>query len=303
MNTKTIYGIFSLMVLSFSLNAQQQSLYSQYQNNLFLVNPAIAATSDLFPVQLSFRQQWVGVKNAPQTYVLSGHTTIGRNESVGTGGFIYHDVFGPIQRTGLSGTFAYRFKIQQAHKIYLGLSLAVFQLTFNSQSLSVIDATDDVFAQSESKSIVPDANFGAYATNGKYFAGISTTQLFEFQIDIEGAENINRTVRHYYLIGGYKFKLNDKLDLEPSFLIKSTEQILPQADINLKLTYQKMMHIGFSYRHAESIVSMVGIKYKHLTFGYAYDYTLSHLSGFQSGSHEIVIGYDIRVKAKSSSLL
>ena len=49
---------------------------------------------------------------------------------------------------------------------------------------------------------------------------------------------------------------------------------------------------------------MLGIKYKGFVFGYAFDYATSDIKNYQSGTHEIVIGYNIgEGKNTGSSLL
>ncbi|MBI4947369.1 MAG: type IX secretion system membrane protein PorP/SprF, partial [Bacteroidetes bacterium] len=61
---------------------------------------------------------------------------------------------------------------------------------------------------------------------------------------------------------------------------------------------------GFSYRTDNSIIALLGVKYNIYYFGYAYDYTLSKISNYTTGSHEIMIGVNIGEKEnKGKSLL
>jgi len=49
---------------------------------------------------------------------------------------------------------------------------------------------------------------------------------------------------------------------------------------------------------------MIGVKYNGFVFGYAFYYTTSIIKNYQSGSHEIMIGYNLgEGKNKGYSLL
>ena len=54
------------------------------------------------------------------------------------------------------------------------------------------------------------------------------------------------------------------------------------------------MKLGAAYRFDDSVSALVGFRVTpDLKIGYAYDYTLSNLGDYNSGSHEIVILFDI----------
>lgn len=300
---KLIYlAAFVILGIS-SAYTQQLPLYSQYMMNGFLLNPAMAGTVSYFPVCLTVRQQWAGIKGAPQTVALSGHTLLGRAE--GVGGYIFNDNFGPIMRTGLLASYAHHIRIGSKQKLAFGVSLSGFQYTLDETKLTLEDQTPDPsFSTQKESSFVPDANFGAYFySEDKYFAGLSVAQLFQWNIKV-GTANQNKLVRHYFLLGGYRFDINKDFKAEPSILVKATESAPVQMDINCKGYYKKNYWFGLSYRTDKSVIAMLGLKYNIYYFGYAFDYTLSKISNYTNGSHEIVIGVNIGEKEnRGSSLL
>lgn len=291
------------MVITYHLYAQQQTMYSNYIINGFAINPAIAGTSELFPIQLSVRQQWIGIENAPQTQSLSTHTDLGRNRVTGVGGMVYHDAFGAISEIGVMGAFSYKIKVYNKTQLSFGLALSATQFSFNNSNQNIINDDDIVFNQSTDVSLIPDANFGLYLYDDKYFLSLSSTQLLQLPIALGSGNKLNKTVRHYYLYGGYKFKLNDVIQLEPSLMLKTTEQSALQIDINAKLIYSKNYFLALSYRHKESAIVMFGVKVDRYSIAYAFDYSVSKLKNVNSGSHEIVLRFDIKKQAKSSALL
>ena len=61
---------------------EQVPLYSQYMLNGFLLNPAVAGSEGYTAVNMTAREQWVGMKHAPGTYALSFQTRILKNSYI-----------------------------------------------------------------------------------------------------------------------------------------------------------------------------------------------------------------------------
>jgi type IX secretion system PorP/SprF family membrane protein len=298
--------IVSLFVLMTSWsNAQQLPLYSQYMLNGFLLNPAIAGSVDYFPVRLTARQQWVGIKDAPSTQAISAHYLL-NNQKIGIGGYLFNDKFGPISETGIQACFAYHLPLEGIKsKLGMGLAFKAFQFKFDESKLVTIDDNDPAVTRGTISKFVPDADFGVYLYNDKYFVGISATQLIQFKIDLgDNSVDKNQIIRHYYFTGGYNFTLNENLELEPSVLVKGTMETPWQIDFNARAYYKKMYWFGLSYRSSKDLVAMLGIKIKKFLIGYSFDYTFSNIKNYSSGSHEILIGFNIdEGKNKGSKLL
>jgi type IX secretion system PorP/SprF family membrane protein len=286
------------------VNAQQLPLYSQYMMNGFLLNPAMAGSVDYTPIRLTARTQWTGIEDAPKTFALSGHTLF-NNKKVGVGGYIYSDMFGPIMRTGIQGSFAYHLSLDGMNsKLAFGLSMQGYQFRLDESKLSLIETSDPAITYGVESRFLPDATFGAHLYNTQYFVGISATQLFQFKVNL-GEDNTdqNKMVRHYYATAGYKFNAGENMEIEPSFMLKATEVSPLQVDINLKAIYQKNYWLGVSYRTQDAIIAMLGIKVDKYYIGYAFDYTMSNIMDYSNGSHEILIGFNLGEGATKGSRL
>ena len=68
--------ILSAMLITSDALAQQLPLYSQYMQNNFVLNPAIAGTTENAPFRAVIRNQWTGMEGAPKTQTLSFHNSI-----------------------------------------------------------------------------------------------------------------------------------------------------------------------------------------------------------------------------------
>ena len=82
--------------------------------------------------------------------------------------------------------------------------------------------------------------------------------------------------------------------IKPSILLKMVSGAPIQADLNTNVWLKNILGFGASYRTGESVLGMAEVQVTpQLRVGYAYDYTLSNLGRFNSGSHEIMILFDI----------
>jgi len=297
-----------LLLTSGVLTAQQLSSYTQYLNNGFLINPAVAGSDGYTSFNTTYRKQWIGIENSPTTYSFSGQTRLLRRSyrvvtnsirkssikpstkgRVGLGGYAYNDLNGRVNRTGISLAYAYHIFLFRS-QISFGISGHAFQYKINTTGIDFGQFEDPVESSGlDFVTFIPDANVGFYWTSEKYFLGVSANQLFQAPLKLGSTDfGTLELYRHYYLMGGYIFPINREFEIEPSFLFKTTEQLLPQADLTLRLFYLTDYWAGLSYRTSGSISALFGLKHDQMSIGVAYDYSLSNIRKRSMGSAEIV---------------
>ena len=304
--------------VSISGLAQQIPLYNQYMLNPYLINPAVAGSDGYTTLNVIARNQWLGFKNAPMTQAFSIQSRLlkrsyiikasspkkrvmkpSRSGRVGLGGMLFNDVNGLMQRTGISATYAYHIRIRES-QLSFGLNGVVYQVKLHEDGLTFHDPNEPLLNTGLRRVlIVPDANFGVYWLNYNYYAGFSVFQLFESYLKIGNtAWQDYHMMRHYYLYGGYRFYINHQFEIEPSLLVKTTEQWLVQADMNCKVYYNKVFWAGISYRSVSSFAVMLGLKADRYYFGYSFDYGLNNLARHTYGSHEFTISMKLGDSAR-----
>lgn len=318
------------MVLPWVASGQQLPMYTQYMNNPLVINPAVAGTEDYTSLRFTSRQQWVGIKGAPSTQVLSLHSRIGQanfynrkgminketefddkgniiqkkgfifSGKEAVGGVLYNDRNGPIGKTGIQLVYAYhlplnsmRNRFNKAPMVSFGLGLSFMQFTIDESQFELFDANDPIISGAKESFFIPDVNFGAYLYTNEYYAGFSATQLVQPRIRLEGSSSKdNKIVRHYFFVAGYKYETYNEFILEPSILVKATEYVPVQVEINGRMHINDI-NFGLSYRTNNDIVLLFGMKVGRYYFGYSFDYSMANIIQYSSGSHEIVLGYNI----------
>lgn len=296
--------ILGAMLITADALAQQLPLYSQYMHNSFVLNPAIAGTSENAPFRAIIRNQWTGMEGAPKTQTLSYHNSI-KDKNMGFGLYVFNDRIGPISQAGISGAYSYRLDFGDAGKLSFGLGAQVYRYRIYTEDLKFNNQanTDQAIASGgDFRAFYPNFSFGAHYYADKYFVGISIPELVENRISNSTESFILKKKRHYYLTGGYKFKIDDTYILEPSLLVKYVAGAPVELDINARLWAFDKFNLGVSYRTNDAVVLILGFKFKNqYHIGYSYDITTSSLKNHSSGSHEIMLGYDF-IKTKGSAV-
>jgi type IX secretion system PorP/SprF family membrane protein len=272
--------------------AQQSPQYTQYMFNEFVINPAIAGTDDYYQVRTNHRFQWTGLTDPPLTNTLSIYGPHAKLP-MGFGAYFYNDVTGPTSRTGLTGAYAYNIELQKGLRLSFGISLGLMQYKLDGTQLSPKDLSDLSIQSIVTSAYVPDGGLGAYLYANEFYAGFSTGQLFNNKLKLYDVKNgLNKLKSHFYLTGGYRYKINRDYTLEPSVIIKGTSPKAFYFDLTSRIIYKKMFWGGLSFRLKDAFSVLLGYYYDDkFAFGYSYDIGVTSLRKFNSGSHELMIGY------------
>ena len=303
---KKITLLLVLITAALTIHAQQQSQFSQYMLNYYMVNPAVSGTEDFIDIKASYRQQWAGIEGAPKNYYVSAHAPIGKlhgahngkraNKQMldhhSVGGLFSGQTTGQLSRVSGYASYAYHLPLDPKHYLSLGIMAGAIQYSLNPVFGSAQSKDDDAINAANFSSIVPDGSIGLWFYSNDYFAGISTTQMFDSKLNSDVPDNLNATLnRHYYLAGGYGIKLNKETKVIPSTLIKYSNSVL-QVDLNAKIKYDGKLWGGVSYRNKDAIVFLAGVLIaKQVEVGVSYDVTVSNLKSYAGPTYEFVLGY------------
>ena len=276
------------------LFAQQLPQYSNYMINDYVMNPAIGGTNPYFAAKSNNRYQWVGITDAPRTYILSVNGPT-KSQKVGLGGLLFTDIVGPTRRTGFYFSYAYNFKIAEKVKVSFGLSGGLLQFAVDGSKITLRDPGDNVITNNYMNVLMPDFGAGVYvySTDHKWYVGASVPQVMQSKIKFYdySSASLSSLATHMYATAGYKFSLNDDFKIEPSTCIKYVSPAPLQFDIGVRAIYKDKLWVGGAFRYLDAVSVMVGyILQENITFAYSYDFTTTNIRKYSSGSHELMIG-------------
>lgn len=292
-----IIAIVLLVTGASSLSAQQQNLHSNYMLNAYAYNSGVVGSQDYMQANIFYRNQWVGFEGAPKTYMLSLYGPVKKLKNSAVGGMIMSDQTGLMTSNTGYLTLAYHVKLNKKLKLGLGLSGGLKQYRVKLYDARTYDQGDEYLTGTILTANTFDANAGLYLQGDKFFLGLSSLNMLNNRVNWQADKG--RLTPHYYAMVGYKIKVKADYEITPSILVKYNKPAPVQLEYSLRVTYKDWIWLGASYRDKDAVASMVGVKLmKKLNIAYAYDFAVSNLRNYNSGSHEISLSYNF-IKKKS----
>jgi type IX secretion system PorP/SprF family membrane protein len=299
---RTIKGFILISLLCAGLNvfAQQDPQFSQYMFNITQINPAYTGSKDFMSAILLYRNQWVGLDGAPKTQTFTLHTPI-VTKKIGLGFSYINDKIGPTRNSSFYIDYAYRLKISESSSLAMGLKSGFDLQSIDFLSLQTTDINDDAFLENMKNKFMPNFGFGLYYYTNNYYLGISVPRLLKNKIS--GKDVITgqagKQERHTFIIAGYVKDINENIKFKPTIQSKLTIGAPVSIDLAANFLFYDRLWLGGIYRFGDSFGGMVQyLITDQLSFGYVYEYTLSQLSHYNKGTHEIMLTYDFHYKAK-----
>ena len=277
-----------------SIYGQQSPLYTQYIQNPFVINPAVAGTLNFFQIKLIQRIQWIGFNDAPITTSISFFGPFsGKNKDMGYGATMFNDITGPTSRLGARGSYAYNIKISTTQRISFGAALGIMQYRVDGTKLNLV--SDPASPQTVTSIPLLDGLVGVYFWDSNLQIGVSSDNLFNNSINLDNSGNakaLSKLNRDLYAFSSYRYNVNRRWSVEPALGVRFVGPSVVQFDIMTRVEYQRMLSFGVSYR-LQDAVSLFGGYYfnKHIYLGYSWDISTSQIIHYSFGTHEFLIGY------------
>lgn len=276
--------------------AQQLPQFTSYQLSPFLYNPAFAGVDGTTQLNAVIRSQWSGVREAPQTDVISGYGLL-RNEKMGLGATAFKDVAGADSRRGITLSYAYHLRVKNDISLSLGLSAGFLQYRLDHTIINPYDDGDPVFNSPVLSSVVPTATFGAYLYADNFYASVALPQLLSSTFTVKDEYNDNSLIEggltnHIFVGGGYIKDINDAFIIEPSLLLMLSSPAPASVELMTKLTYKDLLWTALSYRFNDAACMYIGVDINERFYvAYAHDFVTSELSTVTSGTNEFKLGF------------
>lgn len=284
--------------------AQNQFHMTQYMVHQPFLNPASMGMYGNMNGSIFYKNQWVGFEGAPQLIGFNFNSPF-LNESNRAGLTVVNDQIGVNSNTDVALSYAYTLKTGTSSTLSFGLtaSMRLVQSDFSEISTTIVDPE---FQSNTPTLVMPNFKFGTYFRTEKFYVGIALPNLLKNEIiysnEFSGNTSFDLSDWHFYLHSGYSWEINENLDLNSSVLFKHVSGAPFQVDINSILAIKKKFGFGFNYRTSQELSGLLRFRLNPmLEFGYAYDFNFSELANFSSGSHELMLIFDIYGKDKTPS--
>jgi len=312
--------IFVLLIFCFPLTTfGQDPGFSQFFANPLYLNPAFSGTTELPRTLVNYRNQWPQKGATYTTYSLS-YDQPSKKMNTGFGIQIYHDkeLNNVLNTSSAAFSYSYHLKFGYQSFMTLGLQAGIVLKQFNTSSLifpSEIDQLSGVITgtlpivNSDEKKIYPDFAVGAVGQHNDIFWGASVHHLTQpNESIIEGDQKGKLPMKITVHAGARSRKLHHGLlSREFTFspnIIYQQQGSFKQLNLGVYMIEKSFLFGGW-YRNnidirPDAIIALVGFAREKFQFGYSFDFTLSKLSNYSSGSHEISLTFFMGEKGETS---
>jgi type IX secretion system PorP/SprF family membrane protein len=300
----SIFSVLIIIFTVFTVNiglAQQDPQYTQYMYNTMSVNPAYAGQRDVLSITGLYRAQWVGIDGAPKTQTFGIHAPL-RNEKVGLGLSVVNDALGPVNEYYIDANFSYTIQLNDHNtKLSFGVKGGINHLT-SDWSQGVIQQVGDPRFENNLSLFSPTVGAGLYLHDHKGYVGLSVPNFITTKHYSDVQTSIAKERMHYYLIAGYVFDLSNNTKFKPAALVKAVYGAPIIADVSANFLFNNKFTLGLAYRWDDAISGLAGFQVSDgLYIGYSYDATTTNLSNYNSGSHEIMLRFELQKLGRTLS--
>jgi type IX secretion system PorP/SprF family membrane protein len=293
---KRLVYIIVFGVVALNVQAQQDPKFSQ---NMFLApyyNPGAVGSVDKICLGAAFRNQWTGLPNSPVTTIFTANMPVyllGRTHGIGVS--LMNDNLAFNNDFLFSASYAFRMELGQG-SLGIGANVGLANQALTPEwddGDGIINPVGDVAIPQTGGSVFGfDMGLGAYYNTDNLYVGLSTTHLNQTSFDYPEDLAETKLIRHYYLMAGYNIQLaNPMFEIMPSLMVQSDLRS-NLIYLNTNIRYNKRFWGGVSYSVGGALTALFGIELMNgIKIGYSYDFELSPLLKYNSGSHEITVRY------------
>lgn len=290
-------------------HAQSDAQFSQYYEVQNYYNPSAIGTTDFLKIRGGTRMQWVGIDNAPKTFVVAADMPFKViNKRFGVGLVMQQESLGLFKNMSLGAQIAYKQKLFQG-TLSIGAQIGFVDQSFRGSEVFIPDeddyhqGNDEAIPQQDIRGNTFDVGFGIHYTHKYFWAALSGTHLNSPSVTLNSESGANTNENNYefqlgrtlYFMGGSNIPIKNTLfEVIPTVLVK-TDFTFTTGEATLRCRYNKFLSGGMGYRWKDAVYVVLAAELKGFYLGYSYDYPTSAIAKASSGSHEIFAGYSMKI--------
>lgn len=296
--------------LCFTASAQSDPQLTQYWAVPTFYNPGATGTSEFVRIRGGARMQWLGIDNAPQSFLIAADSPlkIGK-KMIGVGITGLQETLGLFSNLQLNIQGSYKLRVLKG-ELSIGLQAGYYNSKFKGTEVYIPD--NDDYHQGSDLAIPTqdlsgssfDLSAGLTYTHKWFTVGLSGLHLLQPTVSFqaEGTDSSSETheyetelTRALYFTANSNIPIKNTLfELQPSLLVK-TDFSNFGAEVTMRAKYNRFLSFGLGYRFRDAVSVMIGAEFKNFFLGYAYDYPTSAIAKGSSGSHELMAGYQLKL--------
>ncbi|MCB9327081.1 MAG: PorP/SprF family type IX secretion system membrane protein [Lewinellaceae bacterium] len=319
------FVMLGILYLSYqSKSFAQDPIFTQFYNNMTLINPAFSGTTDNYLVSAQARMQQISIGVPYKTFSAGASR---RFKSLGGGlglNVLYDDAGSGVLKTSkIAIPYSYELKINNEIYVRGGLNFGMVSKALDWNKLIFGDQLDPInggispggtpYPSQEVRPnsvshILFDFGSGFLIHSPNFYLGISFDHLNRPNDGFLNNPGFKGVPLRWSIQAGYTIVLSRYNKKESASFISSNVLWVKQGDfaqLNIGgYIGLRQFIFGLAYRNAgtnpDAILASVGLRKGKIRWIYSFDYTISQLGINSGGSHELgfLINFDIGSRKK-----
>lgn len=285
---RSIAAVTFLALVTFqtAVKAQLNPLATQYFQNQYLFNPAMAGINEGLNINLSLRKQWSSIPGAPSTQSISADYLLNR---AAFGLNVYNEQSGLLKSTRAVATYAYHIPLgANNQKLNFGLSAGILSQRVPLEEV-VGDQNDLSLARYNARQNYLDGDFGTSFTSDNLTIQAALPNLRNAFNKDNNNYTIDRSL--YFTAVSYRFNLGEPasaINLEPKVVFRGIKGYKNVVDAGANLTFaNNQFSIQGMYHSTRSTTVGFGLNKNSYSILAFYTTETSAISNYTNGDFEI----------------
>jgi len=292
MKQRTLLVLLILLTCSLHVVGQDQSNFTQFYLNPYILNPSYAGIDGKTAVSLIYRKQWSGIDGGPSIGNFSLHTPV--NPKLSTGISFNNDKRGLLNHSTFLLSFGYNIQLQKTSFLRFGVSAGGNWNTVKWDQITELN--DTRLGASLLDNHASLAGNAGMSFHGKTFHfGVSIPNIFSPSVASPDGFNVSEVKPFQSLIihGSNRFYFaENKHVFEPYAVYRLNSGIPSQYEVAALVHLNHTIWFGGSFKEEFGISALGGIKLQNiLAIGASYSLPSSGENQLASPSFEISLNY------------
>lgn len=304
----TVLALGALMA-ALAARGQSDAQFSQYYEVRSYYNPAAIGTGDMLKIRGGGRLQWMGIDGAPRSFAATAEMPVKvMTKRLGVGVVMQQESMGLYRNLTLAAQLGYKIKLLGG-ELTPAVQVGFINQTWKGTEVDIPtddnyhDSGDDAIPRQDLTGYALDLGAGVYYTRKELWVGVSATHVNQPSVKLTSEAANDATEKSYeytvgrtfYFMAGYNIPIKNTLfEVMPSVMVKS-DLHFTTGEINARLRYRKFLSAGLGYRYKDAVTINLGAEIKGFYLGYSYDYPTSAIAKVSHGSHEVWLGYQLKL--------
>lgn len=278
-----LFGLFA--IIQTTANAQLNPLATQYFQNQYLFNPAMAGINPGLNINLTARKQWSSIPGSPNTQAISADYLLSR---AAFGINVYSEQSGLLKSTRALATYAYHIPLgADRQQLNFGLSAGILTQRVPPDQI-VGDQGDLSISRYNERQSSIDGDFGASYTSKNLTLQAALPNLRSV-FNQENLYTVDRSL--YFAAVSYKLRSGEAINqilLEPKVVLRGVKGYasIVDAGANLVLANNQLAIQGM-YHSTKSVTVGFGLNKNTFSILAFYTTETAALNNYTSGNFEI----------------